>query len=189
MWPEQEQAQGIRRLGSAESAAVGAMIELVLQPERGPGSLQFFMQRLRLSRSRAERVLLRLCREGLVKAVRGPCGGYVLARAAADIRVADIVRAVQPLEEAAPRGTSSRPLPSAEQRSASALWHELEAMLGDWLEAVSLHDLVEQRRQHPPEPGRPCATPEPCALGRPRTPTPVRAPNSIFALAAQHCTN
>lgn len=180
----QEQRQGITRLGSAESAAVDAMIEMVLQAEHAPASLQLFMQRLRLSRSRAERLLLRLRHEGLVKAVRGPCGGYVLARAAADIRVADIVRAVQPLEEEA---VSGKPAPSAEQRSAAALWRDMEAMLGDWLEAVSLQDLVEQRRQRQLMPGRPCATPERCAQAR--LPTLTRAPNSIFSLAAQNCTN
>jgi Rrf2 family protein len=93
-----------------------------------------------------ENILLELRHAGLVTSQRGAEGGYRLAKPAAEISLADVIRAVEgPI--ASVRG--SRPEEVSYSGAATALaavWIELRAAMRGVLEQTSLADLVERSR-------------------------------------------
>ena len=91
-----------------------------------------------------ENILLELRRSGIVASQRGAEGGYWLAKPAAEVTIADVIRAVEgPI--ATVRG--ARPEDVAYTGAATALrevWIELRTGMRDVLETTSLADLVER---------------------------------------------
>lgn len=81
------------RLTSKGRYAVSAMVDLNQQSE-GPVTLAAISERQFISLSYLEQLFRRLRESGLVRSVRGPGGGYLLAREPSDISIADIIRAV-----------------------------------------------------------------------------------------------
>src|SRR5690625_4136763 len=87
------------RLTTKGRFAVTAMIDLGLRQHSGPVTLATISERQNISLSYLEQLFGRLRRHELVSSVRGPGGGYLLARLARNITVADIVLAVdEPLD-------------------------------------------------------------------------------------------
>src|SRR5690606_20107743 len=87
------------RLTTKGRFAVTAMIDLGLRQHSGPVTLAAISDRQNISLSYLEQLFGRLRRHELVNSVRGPGGGYLLARLARNITVADIVLAVdEPLD-------------------------------------------------------------------------------------------
>lgn len=89
-----------------------------------------------------ENILLELKRAGLVRSVRGQQGGFRLARAASDIRLADIIRALDgPL--ASVRGSRPEDLAYAGRaRPLRDVWIAVRASLRAVLEETTLADLL-----------------------------------------------
>ena len=83
------------KLSTKGRYAVMAMVDLANSTsERGkPVSLSDIATRQAISLSYLEQLLGKLRRNGLVKSVRGPGGGYLLSRNYVDIRISDIVTA------------------------------------------------------------------------------------------------
>ena len=87
------------RLTTKGRFAVTAMIDLALRSGEGPVTLAGISERQKISLSYLEQLFGKLRRHGLVDSVRGPGGGYCLARPGNQITVTDIVRAVdEPLD-------------------------------------------------------------------------------------------
>src|ERR1700744_5068454 len=82
------------RLTTKGRFAVTAMIDLALRQEQGPVTLAGISERQHISLSYLEQLFGKLRRRELVESVRGPGGGYCLARAPAAISVAAIIGAV-----------------------------------------------------------------------------------------------
>jgi len=82
------------RLTTKGRFAVTAMIDLALRQEQGPVTLAGISQRQHISLSYLEQLFGKLRRHEIVESVRGPGGGYNLARRAEDVTVADIIIAV-----------------------------------------------------------------------------------------------
>ena len=82
------------RLTTKGRFAVTAMIDLALRSGEGPVTLAGISERQKISLSYLEQLFGKLRRYSLVDSVRGPGGGYCLARPGGQITVADIVRAV-----------------------------------------------------------------------------------------------
>src|SRR5690349_3602410 len=74
--------------------AVMAMTDLAAQGAERPVALAEIAERQQISRPYLEQLFARLRRRGLVKSVRGPGGGYRLARPASELSVAEVVTAV-----------------------------------------------------------------------------------------------
>ena len=85
------------RLTTKGRFAVTAMLDLALRGSKNPVTLAGISERQDISLSYLEQLFSRLRRHELVESVRGPGGGYFLARPLADINVADIIRAVDEL--------------------------------------------------------------------------------------------
>ncbi|CAG0962790.1 HTH-type transcriptional regulator IscR [Burkholderiales bacterium] len=88
------------RLTTKGRFAVTAMIDLALNQHEGPVTLAEISGRQSISLSYLEQLFGKLRRAGLVKSVRGPGGGYNLARKSETITVADVIVAVdEPIDQ------------------------------------------------------------------------------------------
>jgi Rrf2 family iron-sulfur cluster assembly transcriptional regulator len=134
------------RLTTKGRFAVTAMIDLGLRHQHGPVTLAGISQRQRISLSYLEQLFGKLRRHALVESTRGPGGGYTLGRGAADISVADIIYAVdEPLDATQCRGKEN--CDNDQRCMTHDLWANLNRVMVDFLDSVSLHDLVEQQKQ------------------------------------------
>ena len=87
------------RLTTKGRFAVTAMLDLALHAQHGPVTLSNISARQKISLSYLEQLFGKLRRKSLVESVRGPGGGYSLARRTEKVTVADIVIAVdEPLD-------------------------------------------------------------------------------------------
>ena len=82
------------RLTTKGRYAVTAMLDLALHSKQGPVSLSDISQRQDISLSYLEQLFSKLRKNALVQSVRGPGGGYQLARADEQIFIAEVVDAV-----------------------------------------------------------------------------------------------
>jgi Rrf2 family transcriptional regulator, iron-sulfur cluster assembly transcription factor len=118
------------KLGTKARYAVMAMVDLARHGDAGPVSLAEIARRQEISLPYLEQLFAKLRRSGLVRSVRGPGGGYLLAHDRDDTRIFDIILAVdEPIEavrcklgEAAGcRGDRGRCLTSISARYRSAM--------------------------------------------------------------------
>src|SRR5258707_2709571 len=82
------------RLSTKGRYAVMAMVDLAKHSDGSPVSLAEIAERQEISLSYLEQLFAKLRRGGLVRSVRGAGGGYLLALAADETRISDIVLAV-----------------------------------------------------------------------------------------------
>ena len=101
--------------------------------------------RQQISLSYLEQLFARLRRRGLVKSLRGPGGGYRLAREAEHTNIADIVMAVDEPLRATRCGKSKGCMLKGERCMTHDLWEEMGRQLETYLASVSLEDLVSGR--------------------------------------------
>lgn len=138
------------RLTTKGRFAVTAMIDLALRQQRGPVTLATISERQNISLSYLEQLFGKLRRHKLVYSVRGPGGGYSLNRLARKITVADIIFAVdEPLDATGCGGTGNCPLGQATMNGKCMthdLWTALNHKIVDFLDSVSLQDLVDEQR-------------------------------------------
>ena len=136
------------RLTTKGRFAVTAMLDLAMNGHDGPVTLSGISERQKISLSYLEQLFGKLRRRALVESVRGPGGGYHLAREAALVSVADIVRAVEePLDSTQCGGRENC---RGEQRCMTHdLWEELNATVYGFLAGVSLAQLVEKQHSKP----------------------------------------
>jgi Rrf2 family iron-sulfur cluster assembly transcriptional regulator len=121
------------------------MIDLALRGEDGPVSLASISERQKISLSYLEQLFGKLRRFALVDSVRGPGGGYCIARPLAELSVADIIRAVDEQLDATQCG--GRENCQDEHRCMTHdLWSTLNSKMYDYLASVSLAELVEKQR-------------------------------------------
>lgn len=110
-------------------------------------SLAEIAKRQEISLSYLEQLFAKLRKGGLVRSVRGPGGGYRLSRPAAELRIADIILAVdEPI--AATRCKTGSPLGCTGTTTRCVthdLWEELGRQIHVFLSSVSLADVIEKR--------------------------------------------
>lgn len=139
------------KLGTRGRYAVMAMAELALRSggagEARPVTLAEIAARQGISQSYLEQLFGRLRRAGLVRSARGPGGGYRLARPAAELRIADIVVAVDENLRATrcPPDQRTGCMKDASRCMTHDLWDELGLHIHHFLSAVSLEDVCARR--------------------------------------------
>jgi Rrf2 family iron-sulfur cluster assembly transcriptional regulator len=136
------------RLSTKGRYAVMAMADLAGHDGGSkPVSLAEIAKRQEISLSYLEQLFAKLRRGGLVKSVRGPGGGYRLARPAGDVRIADIIVAVdEPIQATRCRTGSAKGCMGATGRCLTHdLWEELGRQIHVFLSGVSLADVLEKR--------------------------------------------
>jgi Rrf2 family iron-sulfur cluster assembly transcriptional regulator len=135
------------RLSTKGRYAVMAMTDLARHGPDRTVSLAEIATRQQISLSYLEQLFARLRRGGLVKSVRGPGGGYRLARPADQTTVADIVLAVdEPLHATRCRDSSGAGcMAGGEQCVTHHLWEELGRQIHVFLAGVTLADVLDNR--------------------------------------------
>ena len=147
------------RLSTKGRYAVMAMADLARNGARDGQpravSLAEIATRQEISLSYLEQLFARLRRSGLVQSVRGPGGGYRLARPAHETAVADIVLAVdEPIRatRCAGQGSPKGCMVGGEWCITHHLWEDLGREIHRYLASVSLEDVIERRTgRHPVE--------------------------------------
>ncbi len=130
------------RLTTRGRFAVTAMIDLALNERAIPVSLAEISQRQEISLSYLEQLFAKLRRRQLVDSVRGPGGGYVLARDPAAISVAEVIAAVDEPIDATQCGGQRNCNGHQKPCMTHHLWEGLNHHIADYLESVNLAQLV-----------------------------------------------
>jgi Rrf2 family iron-sulfur cluster assembly transcriptional regulator len=117
------------------------MVDLAMRQNRGPVTLAAISERQRISLSYLEQLFGKLRRHRLVSSVRGPGGGYNLARPTQGVSVADIICAVDEPLDATQCGGKENCLDD-KRCMTHDLWATLNAKMYDYLSSVTLADLV-----------------------------------------------
>jgi Rrf2 family transcriptional regulator, iron-sulfur cluster assembly transcription factor len=135
------------RLSTKGRYAVMAMVDLAQHSTGDPVALAEIAERQEISLSYLEQLFAMLRKCGLVKSVRGPGGGYLLAHHRSETRIADIILAVdEPIR--ATRCAPGAPVGCRGNRtrcSTHDLWEELGNQIHLYLSSVSLEDVCENR--------------------------------------------
>jgi Rrf2 family iron-sulfur cluster assembly transcriptional regulator len=135
------------KLSTKGRYAVMAMVDLAQHGSGRPVALADIAERQEISLSYLEQLFAKLRRSGLVKSVRGPGGGYLLAHDRDQTRISDIIVAVdEPLR--AVRCTPGAAIGCRADRSRCLthdLWEELSNQIRLYLSSVSLGDVCEKR--------------------------------------------
>lgn len=132
------------KLTSKGRYAVTAMLDVTLHASSGPVPLADISQRQGISLSYLEQLFSRLRKNGLVVSVRGPGGGYRLGRCSAEIAVAHVIRAVDESVDAT-KCSGKGNCQNGDQCLTHTLWTDLSDRIEDFLQNISLSELVQQR--------------------------------------------
>ncbi len=129
------------RLSTRGRYAVMAMANLAGYGDGLPRALADIAQHQVISLSYLEQIFAQLRRNGLVKSVRGPGGGYLLARPPAETAIADIMMAAN--------DPAHKPRPAPVRAGAGSvteyLWEEVDNRIYLFLNSVTLADVCEKR--------------------------------------------
>jgi Rrf2 family iron-sulfur cluster assembly transcriptional regulator len=120
------------------------MLDLAIHHGSGPIALADIAQRQGISLSYLEQLFSRLRRQTLVSSVRGPGGGYNLARDASEIHVAEVISAVDENVDTTRCGGAHN-CQNEGPCLTHDLWQELSARIYDYLYRISLQDLVDRK--------------------------------------------
>lgn len=153
------------RLTTKGRYAVTAVLDLAIHQGKGPIALADIAQRQGISLSYLEQLFAKLRKRGLVLSVRGPGGGYNLARDATAIYIAEVITAVDENVDTTRCGGAHN-CKSDGPCLTHDLWMDLSDRIYGYLNNISLHDLVERgvqeaanrRKKRPVDPARETGT-------------------------------
>jgi Rrf2 family iron-sulfur cluster assembly transcriptional regulator len=137
------------RISTRGRYALRAMVDLALHADGEPVLRQDIAERQDISADYVAQLFRKLHTAGLVEGVKGPGGGYLLARDAADITAGDVVYAVE-----GPVAVVHCALPDDESACNRAdrcvthlVWKQLSAVMTEFLDSITLQDLCDEARQ------------------------------------------
>jgi Rrf2 family iron-sulfur cluster assembly transcriptional regulator len=133
------------RLTTKGRFAVTAMVDLALRHGKGPVTLAGISERQDISLSYLEQLFGKLRRHSLVDSVRGPGGGYTLAKPLETVSVADIIRAVDEPIDATQCGGKEN-CHDDHRCMTHDLWVSLNEKIFEYLDSVTLADLVTKQK-------------------------------------------
>ena len=127
--------------------AVMAMADLASNDNQGPISLAEISLRQNISRAYLEQIFIKLKNNKLVKSSRGANGGYILEKPASEIKLSNIIYAVN--EEVKTLNCKKQSKRGCNNKSTKCithnLWDQLDQHINGFFEKVKLKDLVKQK--------------------------------------------
>ena len=124
--------------------ALEAVVDIAFNARPNPVQSKEISKRQGIPPRYLEQVMQELVRGGILKGVRGPRGGYTLARERRRVTVGEVVRILAAAGDATENDEASR---SEVGRSVvRPLWQELDSMIMERLDAITLEDLCRQAR-------------------------------------------
>ena len=134
------------RLTTKGRYAVMAMADLALYKDNGPISLSDISLRQNISLPYLEQIFIKLKDSNLVKSTRGAKGGYILEKPANDIKISNIISAVD--EEVKMLNCKKESKKGCNNKSAKCithnLWDQLDQHINNFFDKVKLQDLVKK---------------------------------------------
>ena len=128
--------------------AVMAMADLALFKDKGPISLTDISLRQNISLAYLEQIFIKLKNNNLVKSVRGAKGGYILETSPEEIRISNIISAVN--EEVKTLNCKKDSKKGCNNRNTKCithnLWDQLDNHINNFFEKVKLNDLVKKNQ-------------------------------------------
>ena len=128
--------------------AVMAMADLALFKDKGPISLTDISLRQNISLAYLEQIFIKLKNNNLVKSVRGAKGGYVLETSPEEIRISNIISAVN--EEVKTLNCKKESKKGCNNRNTKCithnLWDQLDNHINNFFEKVKLNDLIKKKQ-------------------------------------------
>ena len=126
--------------------AVMAMADLALFKDKGPTSLKDISLRQNISLPYLEQIFIKLKDKNLVKSTRGAKGGYILEKPANEIKISNIISAVD--EEVKMLNCKKESKKGCNNKSTKCithnLWDQLDQHINNFFEKVKLQDLVKR---------------------------------------------
>ena len=139
------------KLSTKGKYGVRAVFEIARNYGKGPLTIKEIADRQGISFSYLEQILHRLGKAGLIESVRGPAGGYLLARKPSNLTIGDIVRALEgpiALSHCLEPGESDE-CNQADDCVARMVWAKVGAKIEEALDSISFNDLLLQQQEHP----------------------------------------
>ena len=126
--------------------AVMAMADLASNTEVGPISLTEISVRQNISLAYLEQIFIKLKNKKLVKSLRGASGGYILEKPASEIKISNIIYAVD--EEVKMLNCKKNSKKGCNNKSTKCithyLWDDLDKHINNFFEKINLEDLIKQ---------------------------------------------
>ena len=137
------------KLTSKGRYAVTAILDIAIHADNGPVSLSDISERQHISLSYLEQLFAKLRRNNLVKSVRGPGGGYKLGHMPENISIGMIIAAVnENIDTTKCLGKGN--CQNGQECLTHTLWDKLSQRIADFLNEITLAELVSQHKQKKP---------------------------------------
>lgn len=138
------------RLTTKGQYAVRALVMLMILRDDGPVTLKEISDVEEISLNYLEQLFSKMRKGNIVKSIKGPGGGYILARDPEDIKVGEIIEVVE--ESISPvacvdEGISSEFCIRSHKCTTQWLWAELGSRIKEFLDSVTIQDLYEEAKK------------------------------------------
>jgi Rrf2 family transcriptional regulator, cysteine metabolism repressor len=148
--PERIDGGTFMKLSTKGKYGVRAVFEIARHYGKGPITIKEIAERQGISFSYLEQILHKLGKSGMIESVRGPAGGYLLARKPAELTIGDIVRTLEgpiALSHCLEPGESEE-CSQTDACVARMVGAQVGAKIEEALDSISFDDLLRQQMEH-----------------------------------------
>jgi len=128
------------RLSRKSVLALEAVLDVAFNATNSPVQSREITERQGIPHRYLEQVMQRLVRDGILRGVRGPRGGYMMAKPGDEITVGDVIRIVNEVDVDEDNAASTSELGT---KVVGPLWNEIEANILSWFDDITIADLCD----------------------------------------------